>query len=85
MAKASLVVLTKKTMFLIALVSARRRSCLHSLSTKRNHIRFENHRVRMVPDHSFIAKNQVLAFLPGDIFISGIKIIFIRGQTMVSR
>ncbi|PIK42863.1 hypothetical protein BSL78_20279 [Apostichopus japonicus] len=73
MARASLAVLTKKTLFLIALASARRRSCLHALSTKRNHIRFENQGVRMVPDPSFIAKNQVLNFLPGDIFIPEIK------------
>ncbi|PIK41932.1 hypothetical protein BSL78_21219 [Apostichopus japonicus] len=73
MASASLASLTKKTLFLIALASARRRSCLHALSTKQNHIRFENHGVRMVPDPAFLAKNQVLSFLPGDIFIPEIK------------
>ncbi|PIK49494.1 hypothetical protein BSL78_13642 [Apostichopus japonicus] len=86
MARASLAVLTKKTLFLIALASARRRSCLHALSTKRNHIRFENQGVRMVPDPSFIAKNQVLNFLPGDIFYPGDqdRLLDSRGQTVVS-
>ncbi|PIK61248.1 hypothetical protein BSL78_01807 [Apostichopus japonicus] len=65
--------LQRKRLFLIALASARRRSCLHALSTKQNHIRFENHGVRMVPDPAFLAKNQVLSFLPGDIFIPEIK------------
>ncbi|PIK57927.1 hypothetical protein BSL78_05209 [Apostichopus japonicus] len=73
MANASLAALTKKTLFLVAVASARRRSCLHALSTKQNHIRFEGHGVRMVPDPSFIAKNQTLTFLPGDIFIPEIK------------
>ncbi|PIK39027.1 hypothetical protein BSL78_24141 [Apostichopus japonicus] len=73
MANASLAALTKKTLFLIAVASARRRSCLHALTTKPNHIRFEGHGVRMVPDPAFIAKNQALTFLPGDIFIPEIK------------
>ncbi|XP_071819387.1 uncharacterized protein [Apostichopus japonicus] len=72
LASASLAALSKKTLFLITLASARRRSCLHALPTKQNHIRFENHG-RMVPDPSFIPKNQVLSFLPGDIFIPEIK------------
>ncbi|PIK45631.1 hypothetical protein BSL78_17511 [Apostichopus japonicus] len=35
MANASLAALTKKTLFLVAVASARRRSCLHALSTSR--------------------------------------------------
>ncbi|XP_071816589.1 uncharacterized protein [Apostichopus japonicus] len=73
MGNASLAALTKKRLFLIAVASARRRSCLHALTTKPNHIRFEGHGVRMVPDPAFIAKHQALTFLPGDIFIPEIK------------
>jgi len=71
--KASLSCLTHKTLFLVAAASARRRSCLHALSTKPGHIRFENHGVRLIPDPLFLAKNQTLEFLPGDIFIPEIK------------
>ena len=69
----SLELLTRKTLFLVAAASARRRSCLQALSVKPGHIRFENHGVRMVPDPSFLAKTQTLTFVPGDIFIPEIS------------
>ncbi|XP_071847532.1 uncharacterized protein [Apostichopus japonicus] len=61
--------LTVKTLFLVASASARRRSCLHALSTAEGHIRFDSQGVRLVPDPRFLAKNQTLAFIPGDIFL----------------
>ncbi|PIK39645.1 hypothetical protein BSL78_23522 [Apostichopus japonicus] len=57
--------LTIKTLFLVASASARRRSCLHALSTAEGHIRFDSRGVRLVPDPRFLAKNQTLAFIPG--------------------
>ena len=66
---APLELLTRKTLFLVAVATARRRSCLQALSVKPGHIRFEHHGVRLVPDPAFIAKNQTLDFLPGDLFI----------------
>ena len=71
--RASLADLTHKTLFLVAVASARRRSCLHALSVKPGHIRFENHGVRFIPDHTFLPKNQTLDFIPGDIFIPELK------------
>ena len=65
--------LTRKVLFLIAAATARRRSCLQALSVRPGHVRFENHGVRLVPDHRFLAKNQTLTFLPGDIFIPEIS------------
>ena len=50
-----------------------RRSCLQALSTKPGHIRFESHGVRLIPDPAFLAKNQTLEFIPGDLFIPEIK------------
>ncbi|WP_411025419.1 site-specific integrase, partial [Salmonella sp. s55004] len=47
---ASLADLTHKTVFLLAVASARRRSCLHALSIKPGHMRFENQGVRCIPD-----------------------------------
>ena len=73
MHKSSLADLTHKTLFLVAVASARRRSCLQALSVKPGHIRFENHGVRFVPDHRFLPKNQTLDFIPGDIFIPELK------------
>ncbi|XP_071846033.1 uncharacterized protein [Apostichopus japonicus] len=60
---------TIKTLFLVAAASARRRSCLHALSTAQGHIRFDSRGVRLVPDPRFLTKNQTLAFIPGDIFL----------------
>ena len=71
--KASLADLTHKTLFLVAVASARRRSCLQALSTKPGHLRFENHGVRFIPDIAFLPKNQTLLFIPGDIFIPELK------------
>ena len=71
--KSELPALTKKVLFLVAAASARRRSCLQALTVKPNHIRFENHGVRLVPDPEFLAKNQTLDFLPGDIFLPEMK------------
>lgn len=67
--------LTKKTLFLIAASSARRRSCLHALTTKPGHIRFEAHGVRLIPDIDFVPKNQTLDFIPGDLFLPEITTI----------
>ncbi|KAJ8034258.1 hypothetical protein HOLleu_21019 [Holothuria leucospilota] len=65
--------LTRKVLFLVAAASARRRSCLQALSVRPGHVRFENHGVRLIPDHQFLARNQTLTFLPGDIFIPEIS------------
>ncbi|PIK43356.1 hypothetical protein BSL78_19788 [Apostichopus japonicus] len=63
-----------KTLFLVAAASARRRSCLHALSTAEGHIRFDSRGVRLVPDPKFLAKNQTLAFIPGDIFLAKLSL-----------
>lgn len=48
--------LTKKTVFLIAAASARRRD-VQALSVKRGFIRFSLSRVHLLPDPSFLPKN----------------------------
>ena len=65
--------MTRKTLFLVAAASARRRSCLQALSVKPGYLRFEPHGVRLIPDPEFLPKNQTLEFIPGDIFIPEIK------------
>ena len=71
--KASLADLTHRTLFLVAVASARRRDCFQALSTEPSHLRFENHGVRFIPDIAFLHKNQTLLFIPGDIFIPELK------------
>ena len=66
---ASLRAITIKTAFLLAAASLRRRSALHALTLEKGHINFENGGVRLLPDPSFIAKNQTLEFLPESIFL----------------
>ena len=59
---------TLKTVFLISLASGRRRGALRALSTAPGHITFLPHGVRLVPEPSFLAKNQTIDFLPQPIF-----------------
>ena len=66
---ASLRDLSIKTVFLLSAASARRRSAIHALSLRRGHINFESNGVRLIPDPSFLAKNQTIDFLPNPIFI----------------
>ena len=72
-AHASLMDLSIKTAFLLAVATARRRSELHALSIDPGHLRWEPHGVRLVPHSSFVAKNQSATFQPPDIFVPAIK------------
>ena len=63
---ASLRDLSIKTVFLL---SAHRRSAIHALYLRQGHINFESNGVWLVPDPSFLAKNQTIDFLPNPIFI----------------
>ena len=67
--------LSFKLAFLLSAASARRRSALHALSLKEGHIRFERGGVRLVPDPSFLAKNQTLEFLPEPIFLPSLSML----------
>ena len=73
LAGASLEDLTKKTLFLLAAASARRRSCLHALTVKEGFIRFEPGGVRLLPDPAFLAKNQSVNFTPDEIFLPAME------------
>lgn len=72
LSQCSLFELSIKTAFLLAAASARRRSALHALSILPGHMRMEPHGVRLVPDASFLAKNQTVDFLPAPIFLASI-------------
>ena len=61
--------LTIKTVFLLAIASGQRRSALHALSTATGHVRWERGGVRLLPNPSYIAKNQTAASGPVEIFI----------------
>ncbi|KAJ8042119.1 NACHT domain- and WD repeat-containing protein 1 [Holothuria leucospilota] len=69
---APLDVLTKKTLFLVAAASARRRSEIHALSTKKGFIRFSPQGVYLLPDPDFLSKNQSETFTPRPIFLPSI-------------
>lgn len=61
--------LTKKTIFLVAAASSRRRSEIHALSVKPGFIRFTPDGVHLLPNPSFLAKNQSESFSPDHIFL----------------
>ena len=75
LAKASLMDLTIKTAFLVALASGQRRSTLHALSTAPGHIRWERDGVRLIPRPDFIAKNQTAKNKTVEIFLKPISAI----------
>ena len=64
--------LTYKTLFLVAAASARRRSELHALTTRRGFIRFSHSGVFLIPDPGFLTKNETISFTPGEIYLPNI-------------
>ena len=64
--------LSVKLAFLLAVVTSRRGSELHALSTAKGHIRWEPHGVRLIPAIEFLTKNQTPTFRPPDIFVPDI-------------
>ena len=70
---ATLLQLSIKVVFLLAVATSRRRSELHSLSVAMGHIRWEPGGVRLVPVLGFLTKNQSESFMPPDIFVPDIK------------
>lgn len=73
MHNSTLELLTYKTLFLIAAASARRRSELHALTTKKGFIRFSQSGVFLIPDPSFLTKNETISFTPGEIYLPSIS------------
>ena len=73
LAEASLRNLTIKTVFLVAIASGQRRSALHALSSAPGHIRWERTGVRLIPNPSYIAKNQTASSALVEIFLQPIS------------
>ena len=71
---APLELLTRKTLFLVAAASARRRGCLQALSVKEGFLRIDPDGIRLLPDPQFLAKNQSLTFTPQEIFLPSLSI-----------
>ena len=69
LASASLKHRTLKAVFLVALASGHRRGAVGALSTAEGHFVVLPNGVRMVPEPSFLAKNQRLDFLPDPNFL----------------
>lgn len=59
---APLDMLTKKMLFLVAAASARRRSEIHALITRRGFIRFDPQGVHLMPNPEFMTKNESASF-----------------------
>ena len=72
LAAASLLNVTIKTRFLVAVASGQRRSTIHAPSLAAGHIRFEPGQVRLIPEASFIAKNQTTSSGPCEIVLPSI-------------
>ena len=70
---ATLLQLSIKVVFLLAVATSRRRSELHFLSVATGHIRWEAGGVRLIPVLGFLTKNQSESFMPPDIFVPDIK------------
>ena len=73
MGSSTLLDLSIKVTFLLAVATSRRRSELHSLTIEEGHIRWEPGGVRLIPKLGFLTKNQSESFLPPDIFVADIK------------
>ncbi|MEE9220529.1 MAG: hypothetical protein V3U34_03240 [candidate division NC10 bacterium] len=75
LSKASLKFVTFKTVFLLALASAARRSELHALSMKDGHIVFSSNytSVSLRPEVGFLAKNQVVDEIRLPLVIPGLQ------------
>ena len=71
--KSSLLNLSIKTCFLLAVASGQRRSAIHALTTASGHIRWESSGVRLIPEASFIAKNQSASSEPCELVIPRIQ------------
>ena len=69
LAEASLIDKTIKTVFLMAIASGQRRSAVHALSAAPGHIRWERRGVRLIPNPSYVAKNQTASSKPVEIVI----------------
>ena len=69
LAEASLRDVTIKAVFLLAIASGQRRSALHALSAAPGHVRWERAGVRLIPNPSYVAKNQTASSQPVEIFI----------------
>ena len=70
--QASLLHLTLKTVFLLAVASGQRRSSLQALSIEPGHLRWENAGVRLIPKASFIARNQTASSGSVEVFLPSI-------------
>ena len=71
--KSSLLNLSVKTAFLIAIASGSRRGLIQALSMESGHIRWEKDKVRMIPRAGFLAKNQKEGSKPCEIILPTIK------------
>ena len=71
LAEASLRDVTIKTVFLMAIASGHRRSALRALPAAPGHIRWDG--VRLIPNPSYVAKNQTASSKPVKIFLSSLS------------
>ena len=72
--EASLRDLSVKTVFLLAIASGQRRSALHALSAAPGHIRWERTGVRLIPNPTYIAKNQTASSKSVEIFVQPLAV-----------
>ena len=71
LAEASLRDVTIKTVFLMAIASGHCRSALRALPAAPGHIRWDG--VRLIPNPSYVAKNQTASSKPVEIFLSSLS------------
>lgn len=68
--KAELKFLTLKTVFLLAMASGRRVSCLHALSVEEGHLRENQSGTTLVPSPGFLAKNESVNYMSKSIILT---------------
>ena len=74
MPKLSLIDLSRRTAFLMAVASGRRCSELHALSRSSKHLSFRRSYVCMLPRAGFLSKNQSLSFTPTPIKLPDLRV-----------
>ena len=74
MASLSLLDLTRRTVFLVAVASGRPCSELHALSCSRNHLEFNRTQVSLLPRVGFLTMNQTVDFTPTPIILPDLRV-----------
>ena len=78
--KLSLLDLSRKTAFLVAVACGRRGSEIHALSIDEPHLLWRRDGVSLLPRAGFLAKNQTMSFTPKLVFLPDLALVAGRSE-----